>query len=82
MADVYFLLSRLGAVCKNTISVLCRKSLHCKIPQQMFGAVVKSYFAEKMNLDPHKIFVVPSCLALPKKAESELSSMKDACGDP
>jgi len=53
-----------------------------KSPQQMFGAVVKSYFAEKMNLDPHKIFVVSIMPCSAKKAESELSSMKDACGDP
>ena len=29
-----------------------------KSPQQMFGAVAKSYFAEKIGVDPHKIFVV------------------------
>lgn len=53
-----------------------------KSPQQMFGAVVKSYFAEKMHLDPHKIFVVSIMPCSAKKAESELPSMKDACGDP
>ena len=53
-----------------------------KSPQQMFGAVVKSYFAEKMHLNPHKIFVVSIMPCSAKKAESELPSMKDACGDP
>ena len=29
-----------------------------KSPQQMFGAVAKSYFAEKKGLDPHKVRVI------------------------
>ena len=53
-----------------------------KSPQQMFGAVAKSYFAEKLGLDPHKIFVVSIMPCSAKKAESELPTMKDACGDP
>ena len=52
-----------------------------KSPQQMFGAVAKSYFAEKMGLDPHKVFVVSIMPCSAKKAESELPTMKDACGD-
>ena len=27
-----------------------------KSPQQMFGAVVKSYYAEMLGIDPHKVF--------------------------
>ena len=53
-----------------------------KSPQQMFGAVAKSYFAEKMGLDPHKIFVVSIMPCSAKKAESELPTMNDVCGDP
>ncbi len=53
-----------------------------KSPQQMFGAVAKSYFAEKMGLDPHKVFVVSIMPCSAKKAESELPEMNDACGDP
>lgn len=53
-----------------------------KSPQQMFGAVAKSYFAQKAGLDPHKIFVVSIMPCSAKKAECELPSMKDACGDP
>ena len=30
----------------------------CKSPQQMFGAMAKSYYAEKMGLRPEDIFVV------------------------
>ncbi len=53
-----------------------------KSPQQMFGAVAKSYFAEKIGVDPHKIFVVSMMPCSAKKAECELPSMRDACGDP
>lgn len=53
-----------------------------KSPQQMFGAVAKSYFAEKIGKDPHKIFVVSIMPCSAKKAESELPVMRDACGDP
>ena len=30
----------------------------CKSPHEMMGAVVKSYYAEKNNIDPANIFVV------------------------
>ena len=53
-----------------------------KSPQQMFGAVAKSYFAEKLGVDPHRIFVVSIMPCAAKKAECELPTMKDACGDP
>ena len=52
-----------------------------KSPQQMFGAVAKSYFAQRIGVDPHKIFVVSIMPCSAKKAESELPTMKDACGD-
>ena len=53
-----------------------------KSPQQMFGAVAKSYFAEKMGLDPHKVRVVSIMPCVAKKAEAALEPMRDACGDP
>ena len=53
-----------------------------KSPQQMFGAVAKSYFAEKLGVDPHKIFVVSLMPCTAKKAECALPGMNDACGDP
>ena len=53
-----------------------------KSPQQMFGAVVKSYFAQKLGVDPHKIFVVSIMPCTAKKAECALPTMRDACGDP
>ena len=53
-----------------------------KSPQQMFGAVAKSYFAEKIGVDPHKMFVVSIMPCSAKKAECTLPGMNDACGDP
>ena len=52
-----------------------------KSPQQMFGAVAKSYFAEKIGVDPHDIVVVSIMPCLSKKSEANLEPMKDACGD-
>ena len=53
-----------------------------KSPQQMFGAVAKSYFAEKQGIDPHKIRVISIMPCLAKKEEAALEPMRDACGDP
>lgn len=41
----------------------------CKSPQQMFGAIVKTYYAKKMNIDPEKIFVVSVMPCVAKKFE-------------
>ena len=53
-----------------------------KSPQQMFGAVAKSYFAQKLGVDPHNIFVVSIMPCTSKKSEAALPTMRDACGDP
>lgn len=41
----------------------------CKSPQQMFGALVKTYYAEKMGLDPKDLFVVSIMPCTAKKFE-------------
>ncbi|MBR2968597.1 MAG: [Clostridia bacterium] len=41
----------------------------CKSPQQMFGAICKTYYAEKMGIDPSKIFVVSIMPCTAKKFE-------------
>jgi len=49
----------------------------CKSPHEMFGAVLKSYYAEKEGIDPSKIFVVSIMPCTAKKFEAqrpELSS--------
>ena len=41
----------------------------CKSPQQMFGAVYKTYYAQKMNLDPKDIVFVSAIPCTAKKFE-------------
>ncbi len=41
----------------------------CKSPQQMFGAVLKSYYCQKNNIDPNKLFVVSVIPCTAKKFE-------------
>ncbi|MCR4874967.1 MAG: [FeFe] hydrogenase, group A [Clostridia bacterium] len=41
----------------------------CKSPQQMFGAVVKTYYAEKLGMDPKDIYVVSIMPCVAKKFE-------------
>ena len=42
-----------------------------KSPQQCFGAVAKSYLAEKMGIDPHKMRVISIMPCTAKKAEAK-----------
>ena len=49
----------------------------CKSPHQMTGAIVKSYFAEKNNIDPAKIFVVSVMPCTAKKYEAKRDEMKN-----
>ncbi|MBQ1431585.1 MAG: (2Fe-2S)-binding protein [Ruminococcus sp.] len=41
----------------------------CKSPQQMFGAVLKSYYCQKNNIDPKDLFVVSVIPCTAKKFE-------------
>jgi NADH-quinone oxidoreductase subunit G len=43
-----------------------------KSPQQMFGATTKSYFAEKLGIDPEKIFCISIMPCTAKKQESTM----------
>ena len=49
----------------------------CKSPHQMFGAVLKSYYAEKQGIDPKKMFVVSVMPCVAKKFESTREEMPD-----
>ena len=52
----------------------------CKSPQQMFGALTKTYSAEKMGLDPHDIVCVSVMPCTAKKFEIGRDGMS-AAGD-
>jgi NADH-quinone oxidoreductase subunit G/NADP-reducing hydrogenase subunit HndD len=47
----------------------------CKSPQQMMGAIIKSYFAEKEGIDPAKIFSVSVMPCTAKKFEAGRTEM-------
>ena len=53
----------------------------CKSPQQMTGAIIKSYFAEKNGIDPKNIFVVSVMPCTAKKFEITRDDM-DGAGYP
>ncbi len=50
----------------------------CKSPQQMFGAVAKTYYAAKMEIDPRKIVVVSVMPCTAKKYEARRPEMSGA----
>ncbi len=50
----------------------------CKSPQQMFGALVKTYWAEKMNIEPSKIYSVSIMPCTAKKFEAARPEMNDS----
>ncbi len=43
----------------------------CKSPHEMTGAMIKSYYAEKMGIDPEKIYVVSVMPCTAKKQEAQ-----------
>ncbi|MGN1297524.1 MAG: NADH-dependent [FeFe] hydrogenase, group A6 [Clostridia bacterium] len=50
----------------------------CKSPHQMFGALIKTYFAKKEGIDPKKIYVVSVMPCIAKKFERQRPEMKNA----
>lgn len=49
----------------------------CKSPHEMFGAILKSYYAEKEGIDPRKIYVVSVMPCIAKKFERQRKEMKN-----
>ena len=50
----------------------------CKSPQQMFGAIAKTYYAAKTGIDPRKMVVVSIMPCTAKKYEAKRPEMKSA----
>jgi len=50
----------------------------CKSPQQMFGAIAKSYYAEKAGLDPSKMRLASIMPCTAKKHEAKRPEMRGA----
>ena len=49
----------------------------CKSPHQMFGSLLKTYYAEKENIDPKKMYVVSIMPCVAKKFERQREQMKN-----
>lgn len=49
----------------------------CKSPHEMFGALIKTYYAEKNNIDPEKIYVVSVMPCIAKKYERQRTELKN-----
>jgi len=50
----------------------------CKSPQQMFGALAKTYYAQKKGIDPKNIVTVAAMPCAAKKFEANRPEMKDS----
>ena len=57
---------------KSQYPHLVRQLSTAKSPQQMFGAVMKTYFAEKLGVSPEKIYTVSVMPCVAKKGEKEM----------
>ena len=55
--------------CEHNFPDLLDNLSSCKSPQQMFGAVIKTWYAEKKGIDPKDIFVVSVMPCTAKKFE-------------
>jgi NADH-quinone oxidoreductase subunit G/[NiFe] hydrogenase diaphorase moiety small subunit/NADP-reducing hydrogenase subunit HndD len=50
----------------------------CKSPQQMFGALAKTYYAQKRNIDPSKIVSISIMPCTAKKFEADRPEMRSS----
>lgn len=66
--------------CEHYFPDLLPNVSSCKSPQQMTGAMIKTWFAEKNNLDPKNIVVVSVMPCTAKKFEIKRDD-QDAAGD-
>ncbi|MBQ5389783.1 MAG: (2Fe-2S)-binding protein, partial [Clostridia bacterium] len=66
---------------KKEYPSLCDSLSSAKSPQQMFGAVAKSYFAEKIGVAPEKICCISVMPCVAKKYESDVPEVNAADKD-
>jgi iron-only hydrogenase group A len=57
---------------------LCKHHSSCKSPQQMFGALVKTYYAEQQKIDPKNIVSVSIMPCTAKKFEALRPEMRSS----
>ncbi|MGN0653321.1 MAG: NADH-dependent [FeFe] hydrogenase, group A6 [Oscillospiraceae bacterium] len=64
--------------CEHYFPDMTENLSSCKSPMQMFGAVAKTYYAEKMNIDPKNMVVVAVMPCTAKKFEIGRDDMSAA----
>ena len=57
---------------KSQFPHLVKQLSTAKAPQQMFGAAMKTYFAEKLGVEPEKIYTLSVMPCVAKKGEREM----------
>lgn len=62
--------------CEHNFPDFLENLSSCKSPHQMFGAILKSYYAEKAGIDPEKMFVVSVMPCVAKKFEAGRPEME------
>jgi NADP-reducing hydrogenase subunit HndD len=67
--------------CEHYFPDMTENLSSCKSPQQMFGATAKTYYAEKMGIDPKDIYMVSIMPCTAKKFEVGRED-QDAAGVP
>ena len=64
--------------CESFYPELIPNLSSCKSPQQVFGALVKTYYAEQADIDPEIIFSVSVMPCVAKKYEAAREEMNDS----
>ena len=82
VAHVHLLLSRLGAVPEGPVPGLYRQSLHCQESPSRCSALWPKDFAEKIGVDPKRIFCGVHHALHRKKSEAALPTMRTISDDP
>ena len=57
--------------CEHNFPDMLDNLSSCKSPHEMYGAIIKSYYAEKMGIDPKDIYVVSVMPCTAKKYEAQ-----------
>ena len=68
--------------CEHYFPDMTENLSSCKSPQQMFGAIAKTYYAKVLGVEPERLFVVSVMPCTAKKAECALPSMMGEGGAP
>lgn len=66
--------------CEHHFPELIPNLSSCKSPHEMFGAVIKTYYAKKSGIDPKSLFVVSVMPCTAKKYESQRPEMENKDG--